>query len=158
MTNEEKAKQIISKILYTTVATVGKNGQPWNSPVLSAYDEDYNFYWASWKENVHSQNVRNNPKIFLDIYDSTMPPDTGISGGVYIQAKAQELFDEKEIAHAVALLYGRKNKKPRKVNEFLGDCPRRFYKAIPNKMWVNIADQIDDKYVDKRIEVNLLNK
>ncbi|MBI2327880.1 pyridoxamine 5'-phosphate oxidase family protein [Candidatus Curtissbacteria bacterium] len=38
----EKAKQIISKIIYITIATTSKDGQPWNSPVYSAYDDKYN--------------------------------------------------------------------------------------------------------------------
>jgi mRNA-degrading endonuclease RelE of RelBE toxin-antitoxin system len=26
-------------------------GKPWNSPVYCAFDKNYNFFWASWKEN-----------------------------------------------------------------------------------------------------------
>ncbi len=46
---------------------------PWNSPVYSAFDKDYNFYWASWKENQHSKNIKENEKVFVVIYDSTVP-------------------------------------------------------------------------------------
>ena len=127
-----KAKEIIEKIQYITIATSSKDGVPWNTPVYSAYDEDYNFYWASWKENQHSKNIAENNKVFLVIYDSTVPEGTG--EGVYIQAKAYELDDEKEIEHALSYLDGRVHKKkdPKiRIAQFQGDKPRRVYKAVP---------------------------
>lgn len=154
MTNEEKAKSIIAKIIYITIATVSKDGKPWNSPVYSAYDEKFNFFWASWKENEHSKNVRNNGDVFLVIYDSTAAEGTG--EGVYVKAKAQELNDPKEIEYALKYLYGRKNKTSRKSDEFLGDYPRRVYKAAPEKFWINTDGEINGNYVDKRVEVDLL--
>lgn len=51
----KRAKEIVEKIIYATIATASKDGQPWNSPVYCAYDEDYNFYWSSWTENQHSK-------------------------------------------------------------------------------------------------------
>jgi nitroimidazol reductase NimA-like FMN-containing flavoprotein (pyridoxamine 5'-phosphate oxidase superfamily) len=158
MTNEVRAKTIISKILYLTIATVTPDGQPWNSPVYSAFDENYNFYWASWKENQHSKNIANNNNVFLVIYDSTAPEGTG--EGVYIQAKAFELTDEKEIAHALNFLDGRVNKKKdpeTRVRQFQGDYPRRVYKAIPEKVWINNAGEINGNYVDVRIELGSLS-
>ncbi|OGY97831.1 MAG: hypothetical protein A2855_03050 [Candidatus Liptonbacteria bacterium RIFCSPHIGHO2_01_FULL_57_28] len=149
----DRAKEIIEKIWYITVATTNSDGQPWNTPVYSAYDENYFFYWASWKENTHSQNIVKNPKVFLVIYDSTAPEGTG--EGVYIQAKASEVQDEKEIEHAMKYLYGRKSKQPRKVEEFLGDYPRRIYKAVPDKAWINTSGDVDGNFVDKRVEISL---
>ena len=157
--NNAKARKIIEKILYITIATASKDGRPWNSPVYSAYDDNYNFYWASWKENQHSKNIRANNNVFLVIYDSTVPEGTG--EGVYIQAKAYELSDEKEIKHALSYLDGRVNKKkdPKtRVAEFQGDKPRRLYKALPEKVWVNGEGNINGNYIDKRIEVDLLKE
>ena len=154
MNNIEKAKAIIEKIIYITIATVSKDGKPWNTPVYSAYDEKFNFFWASWKENEHSKNVRNSGDVFLVIYDSTAPEGTG--EGVYVEAKAQELSDPKEIEHAMKYLYGRKNKTPRKVNEFLGDYPRRVYKAVPEKFWINGDDEVNGNFIDTRVEVKLM--
>ncbi len=155
MGTSEKAKNIISDIIYITIATVSKDGQPWNSPVYSAFDEQYNFYWASWKDNQHSKNIVDNPSVFLSIYDSTVPEGTG--EGVYIQASAHELSDSEEIKKALALLYTRKNQDPekRKSEEFLGNYPRRVYKAVPEKIWMNSNGDIDGNYVDARIEVKL---
>ena len=151
-----KAKKIIEKILYITIATVSKDGQPWNSPVYSAFDKNYNFYWASDKNGQHSKNITENENIFIVIYDSTVPEGTG--EGVYVKAKAYSLEDEKEIQHALEYLDGRVGKKPHDPNGFLGDMPRRVYKAVPEKFWVNDDGDINGNYIDIRIEVNLLNK
>ncbi|MBI2010113.1 MAG: pyridoxamine 5'-phosphate oxidase family protein [Candidatus Chisholmbacteria bacterium] len=151
-----QAKGIIKKILYITIATSSKDGQPWNSPVYSAYDQSYNFYWNSWKDNRHSKNIASNPKVFLVIYDSTVVEGTG--RGVYIQARASMLTDEKEIEYARSLLEKRKTKpssKLRSPKEFMGDYPRRVYKAIPEKVWINTDGNINGNYVDKRVEVKL---
>jgi len=149
-----QAKKIIDKILYITLATTSKQGQPWNSPVYSAFDENYNFYWISWKENQHSQNIRENNRIFIVIYDSTVSEGQG--QGVYIQAKAYELDDEKEIESALKYLDGRIGKEGRhKVSQFQGDMPRRVYEAVPEKSWVNIDDRINGEFIDKRVEIKL---
>ena len=151
----KRAKEIIEKILYITIATSSKDGKPWNSPVYSAFDEHCNFYWASWKENQHSKNIKENNNVFLVIYDSTVQEGTG--EGVYIQAKAHEIIDKKEIEIALRYLYKRKGQYPKKreAKEFLGDYPRRVYKAIPEKVWMNDVGEVNGNYIDKRVEVKL---
>jgi general stress protein 26 len=89
------AKEIIEKIQYITIATVSKDGEPWNTPVYSAYDEDYNFYWISWKENQHSKNIAENNQVFSVIYDSTVPEGTG--EGVYIRQKRMRSMTKKKL-------------------------------------------------------------
>lgn len=151
----KRAKQIINEIIYITVATSSKNGQPWNSPVYSAYDENYNFYWASWKENQHSKNIAANNRIFIVIYDSKAPEGTG--EGVYVQAKAYMLTKKEEVARALGYLDGRvgKKKNPKtRVAQFLGDKPRRIYKAVPEKFWVNGEGDVNGEYIDVRTEVD----
>ncbi|OGD87969.1 hypothetical protein A3D81_00085 [Candidatus Curtissbacteria bacterium RIFCSPHIGHO2_02_FULL_40_17] len=150
----EKAKQIIEKILYITLATISKDGQPWNSPVYCAFDENYNFYWISWRENQHSKNIRDNNRVFIVIYDSTVSEGQG--QGVYIQAKAYELNDEKNINNALKYLDGRIGKQDRhKASQFQGNMPRRIYKAVPEKAWVNVDSRINGEFVDKRVEIKL---
>lgn len=154
-----KARKIIEKILYITIATSSKDGKPWNSPVYSAFDEDYNFYWASWTENQHSKNIRENNQVFFVIFDSTVPEGTG--EGVYFKAKAYMLTDPKEIAHALSYLDGRVNKKKdqkTRIAEFQGNNPRRVYKAVTEKVWMNAEGDINGEYVDTRVETDLLEK
>jgi hypothetical protein len=46
MTNEERARAVIKKISYITIATVSDDGMPWNAPVFAAYDENTIFIGA----------------------------------------------------------------------------------------------------------------
>lgn len=153
----ETAKEIIAKILYITIATSSKDGIPWNTPVYSAFDENYNFYWASDQNGKHSRNIAANNNVFLVIYDSTAPEGTG--KGVYIQAKAYKLEDPKEIEYGLKYLDGRvqKKKDPKsRMAQFQGNKPRRVYKAISEKIWMNQDGQIDGEFVDVRVEIKLV--
>jgi nitroimidazol reductase NimA-like FMN-containing flavoprotein (pyridoxamine 5'-phosphate oxidase superfamily) len=147
----ETAADTIKKVLYLTLATVTPEHHPWNSPVYGAYDAHLNFYWASWMENTHSQNIQANGKVFFVIYNSTAPEGSGV--GVYIQARAEALEDPEEIATALKYYYGRKNKTPRSAHEFTGMYPRRVYKAVPEKIWINSEDRINGNFVDSRREL-----
>lgn len=155
----KRAKEIIKEIIYITIATSSEDGQPWNSPVYSAYDKGYNFYWASWKENQHSKNIVKNNKIFIVIYDSKAREGTG--EGVYIQAKAYMLTKKDEVTRALSYLDGRVGKKKdpaTRVAQFLGNNPRRIYKAVPEKFWVNGEGSIKGEYIDVRFEVDTFKK
>lgn len=158
MTNSKKditkrAKDVIKRILYITIATSSRRCVPWNSPVYSAYDENYNFYWASYTENKHSKNIRENKEVFIVIYDSTVPEGTGF--GVYMKGEARQLDknDVKEIKNAIKLLYARKGNKSRKASEFLGTFPRRIYKFVPERIWVNGDGEINGNFIDTRVEI-----
>jgi general stress protein 26 len=152
MDKTSKVKDILSKIMYATVATVSREGQPWNAPVYTAYDEQYNFYWASWPETQHSKNIAENPNVFIVIFDSTAKEGTG--EGVYIQAKVEMLKNTEDITHAAKFFYERKGKQPRAAEEFLDASLRRMYKAVPQKVWTNGYDR--DKHIDFREEITLL--
>lgn len=154
MNKIEEAKKIIAGIIYITLATVFDDGRPWNSPVYAAFDENYNFFWVSPLDAEHSANIRANRQVAIVIYNSTVPEGTGV--GVYISAKAYELIDQKEIEYALKYHYGRKNKSPRPVSAFLGDSPRRVYKAVPEKFWINEVKIVDGHPVDVRSEIDLL--
>lgn len=146
----DKVKEITDKIVYATLATVDENGQPWNSPVWSIHDEKYTYYWYSWQENQHSKNIRANGKVFIVIYDSTAPEGTG--EGVYFQAKAEEVNDVKEVTE---LMQKRSEFKSgaQTINDFIGNSPRRWYKAVPEKIWLNDGDKINGIFVDVRKQV-----
>ncbi len=149
----QQAKNIIQKNLYITLATIGKDGLPWSSPVYAAYDENYNFYWASAKNAKHSLNIEENDKISFVIFDSSVP--WGKGEGVYMQAKAFQLIRKKDILHAFTYRYGRINQAPRPLEEFLDKAPRRIYKAVPEKIWIKVDTKENGYFVDKRIELRL---
>lgn len=149
----QEAAAVIKKILYINIASITPAGKPWNSPVYCAFDNELNFYWLSWKLNQHSKNVRNNPSVFATIYDSTAPAGTGF--GIYFEGKAYELKSLKDILSGTLEIYKREKKKPRDVAQFLRKFPRRVYKFVPEKVWVNGDGEINGNYIDTRTELNL---
>ncbi len=149
-----RAKEIIADIIYLTLATVSAEGEPWNSPVYSAYDKNYNFYWSSASMAQHSVNIKANGQVFTVIYASKAPEGTG--EGVYIKGRAEELEKEKEIGEALALLYGRKNKPAPLAVDFMVPNLRRVYKLVPEQVWMNSDEKDGDYHVDTRIEVKLI--
>ena len=139
-------EEIIEKVTYVTVASVDEQGQPWNTPVFCAYDKGKNFYWGSHRNSQHSKNIRANGRVFLVIYDSTVPAGEG--EGVYVKATARELDEPAEIETAHALLQNRRPVPYWRLEEVQGKAPVRLYKATPEKMWLNDGGQVDGTYID----------
>ena len=154
--HNQRAAEIIKDIKYITIASVSADGQPWNTPVYSAFDKDLSFYWFSDKNSQHSQNVRGNNKVLLVIYDSTVPEGTG--EGVYIKAIVSEFDDPEAILAAKAVLDERVGKeKERNAENYMGDAVLRGYKATALQVWMNDDDKDEDgNYIrDIRVEVPL---
>jgi len=149
----QQTKKIINKIIYITVAT-SSNGQPWNTPVYAVHDDKYNFYWISWKKSQHSKNISENKKAFIVIYNSTRPLGTNILQSVYIKAEAHEVNNGEELESAVGYLNKSENKKY-KLKDFTGNNPKRIYKAIPKKFWLNAKSEsmVNRKTKEMRVEV-----
>ena len=148
-----KARKVIEKIRYMNIASVTKNEEPWNTPVSASFDKKLNFYWASWKENQHSKNLKHNHNVFITIYDSTVGEGKGF--GVYMQGVAREAKNLIEIMTGISTHYRRAQKKARAVKEFLKGYPRRIYKFIPKRVWVNGDGEVKGNFVDIRKELRL---
>jgi nitroimidazol reductase NimA-like FMN-containing flavoprotein (pyridoxamine 5'-phosphate oxidase superfamily) len=151
MDHAQRAKKIIESNLYINLATTDGDSNPWNTPVFTAYDELYNFYWASWIENQHSQNIEANSRVFATTYDSTVPEGKGEA--VYMRGTAHMLTDELEIQKAIDVSYARKNKTPRTIADFTVPTVRRFYCFTPETVWVNIDDFTLS--IDKRLKIEI---
>lgn len=154
--HNKRAAEIIKEILYITIASVSADGQPWNTPVYSAFDKDLNYYWFSDKNSQHSQNVRGNNKVLLVIYNSIVPEGTG--EGVYVKATVSELNEPNEILAAKAVLDERVDKeKERDAENYMDDAVLRGYKATALQVWMNDDDKDEGgNYVrDIRVEVPL---
>jgi nitroimidazol reductase NimA-like FMN-containing flavoprotein (pyridoxamine 5'-phosphate oxidase superfamily) len=148
-----RAKDIIEEVIYITVATSDNNGQPWNTPVFAAYDEDLNFYWGSSKNSQHSKNIEHNPNVFLVIYDSSAPAGSG--EGVYVIGKAHEVIDKYEIEKAHKLLQDRRPEPYWKLEHITGDSPISLYRAVPEKVWMNDGRTTNKVYEDILKEADL---
>ncbi len=152
--NVKRAREIINEVIYITLATVTPEGKAWNSPLFSACDEKFNFYWSSHPDSQHSINIAHNGDVFVIIYNSLAREGEG--DGVYIQAKASQVTSREEIAKALRLLGARRGKPFNYPDKFI-EGPQRIYKAEPQKMWINDAqkDADGDFIKDYRIELSL---
>lgn len=146
-----KARSILDSISYIIIATVGEDGQPWNTPVAGFhFENDYTLYWASWQDNQHSQNIRASGKVFVVVYDST-PASGQPSAGVYMQGRASELTDEQEVMKA-SLVFKDDPYNPSDGKQYLGEYPRRIYKFMPEKIWMNSDSEVNGNFIDIRKE------
>ena len=152
-----RAREIIQRILYVTIASVSSEGKPWNSPVYSSFDSDGNFYWISSPRSQHSRNLERSGNAALVIYDSTVPEGTG--EGVYIEATVAALNDPEDVATALRSLARRSD------NEQMGEHLARLikgdfvcaYRATPKQVWVN-DDEKDEQgnyLYDVRVQLPL---
>lgn len=149
---EEKAKAILERIKYVTLATVGEDGSPWNSPVFFAYDDDFNIYWSSTPGAAHSQNINRTQQTFIVIYDST----SEAGEGVYLQCTASMLEDKSQIERALTLLGNRRGMPFTHSEKFISG-PQRIFRAMPLQVWMNDADKdADGDFIrDYRLSINL---
>ncbi|MDE1871671.1 MAG: pyridoxamine 5'-phosphate oxidase family protein [Candidatus Micrarchaeota archaeon] len=148
----KKARAVLERIPYITIATSNKKSVPWNTPVFCAYDKDYNFYWISSRECVHSVNIEANPNVALVVYDSTVPDGEGI--GVYIKARARILESRPRIRKALELLYKRKHRAVPSAGDFVG-APRGVYKATTSAFWINDLKKKAGEFRYLRMEIQL---
>jgi len=154
--HQQRAQEIVRRLLYVTVATASSGGEPWNSPVYSAYDDHANFYWTSSPLAQHSRNIDQNGKAFLAIYDSTVP--VGKGEGVYVEATAAALVAPEEINEAKVNLTRRVGKQVGPETERLDAGVQRVYRATPKRVWMNgFENDKNGRFVrDVRVEIPIL--
>src|SRR3989344_529260 len=142
---EDKARRIIEENIYCTIATADLNGKPWISPVFFGYDEDYNIYWVSDRNALHSQLIRNNPQISIVFFNSQAPEGDG--DGVYIEAKAEEINDKDEAEIGYKIRDSRviiDTFRVKDVSEVIDNGVWRVYRATP----INISKLTEGEYVN----------
>jgi len=153
---EEIAKELLNASEYINIASSSTSGEPWNTPATGVYDKELNFYWSSWKEANHSINVRENPRVFITLYDSTRKRGDNHRKCLYIKAKAFEATEASDIEKAMSLLYA-EHSTDRETSMFLGEAQRRIYKAVPIQIWLNDKSEreVTNETIKMRIEVSL---
>lgn len=128
------------------IASVSEKGMPRNTPVWAAYDKNYTFFWKSSRDSEHSQNIIKKSDVFVVV------TDYDIKRAVYMEGKAYELNDEKEIKEVLEIFYKRKGTPLEPASSVMNESIRRMYKFIPEKFYINTYSKIDG---DKRIELQL---
>jgi hypothetical protein len=102
---------------------------------------------------VHSANIAENSDVALVIYDSTVPEGHGF--GVYMRAEAEMVEKKTEIAKALRLLYTRKSRPIPSAGLFVGETPRKVYRATPSRAWINDIGSKADELKNIRTEIEL---
>lgn len=141
------AEEIIKSNIYLTLATTDGSGIPWAAPLFYAIDDNYDFYFISQLDSLHSKHILKNPTVAFAIFDSHQQEGTG--NGVQGSGKAY-LLDESKLPEAMK--WYKTTFIEMKPESFTGDAPYRFFKLVPEHFYV--LDQ--EVKVDKRVEINLL--
>jgi hypothetical protein len=125
----ESAMNILKNIHYITLATVCKDGSPWNTPVSAIFDSQLSFLWGSNPKTVHSENIRADSRTSVVIYDSTALEGTG--EGVYFIGHSEEV---------------------KSVNDSIAE-----YRFVPERVWINdeAKDEKGEYSHDFRVELDL---
>lgn len=89
------AREIIEANSYLVLATADAQGNPWASPVWFAADGYATFYWVSSPDVQHSVNIAGRPRVYIVVFDSTVPISTGQA--VYMSGDAAEVTDPAEV-------------------------------------------------------------
>jgi hypothetical protein len=154
----ETARQIIAKVVYLTLATSSEIGEPWCTPLYAAYNDRYEFYWASGHDTRHSVNIRENPHVSATIYDSSVEEGTG--GAVYMEGFAKELTAATWQDGLFLLRHrSRLADKFYPVDEYFTDGPLRLYHFIPREfsMLNSGGDPRYETYADCRVKINIFD-
>ncbi len=148
-----RAVELLQSQSYLNIATAHE-GQPWNTPVWGVVSTDLGLYWSSWINAVHSQNIVVNPRVFITLFDSSRKRGTNNMRCLYLQCTAAVVTDRSEAQLAAKLIYPDESVN---VDEFLGEGIKRFYKALPEKAWLNCLSEreLAPTTVKMRVEVSL---
>lgn len=152
---------LLTEIPYMTLSTVTKVGDPWISNIFFAYDKKFNFFWYSKNDTLHSQNIRSNSKVAINIVDSR----TADVNALYITAEAHEVTDVKELLRILPIFIRRLLKHQlismdgakvlaNKFKDFISDTNFRMYIAQPKDIYEYKAlDAYNEKCVDGHIQI-----
>jgi hypothetical protein len=157
MDDSGKARRLIEATPHLTLATADASDTPWSSPVYFAHDQAFAFYWVSFRQTVHSANIRVRPQVGISILGE--PPDHE-GEGVYVEAVAAELHDPAEVEHAIEVRRARPQASKFAVTspeDVLGDAAWRIYRAIPVAVYRyhDAAEIVHGQHVDVRLPVTL---
>ncbi|RJQ26864.1 pyridoxamine 5'-phosphate oxidase family protein [Candidatus Parcubacteria bacterium] len=151
------AQRIIEQNQYMTIASSDKDGNAWVSPVVYAYDNDWNFYFVSIPNSKHCLNFKENNKISVAIFDSHQDWGEGI--GLQIEGEIKKL-KLTEISNAIKI-YFKRNYPYGTITEAFGKGLKnmlnkklyRLYKLSSIRIWINNPNSD----TDERAEVELSN-
>ena len=152
---EVMAKRILDTNRYMTIATAGKDGHPWATPVYFSPDRYRNMFWISGPDAQHSRNIAAHPEVTLVVFDSTVP--IGSAEAVYMRARAEEVTEPSPEDCEAAFRQRFESIKAFTPEELQPPARLRLYRASVEQHWVLIrgSDPVWGRGIDSRLEVSL---
>lgn len=142
------ARGIIRNNIYLTLATTDGE-DPWASPLFYTVDKEYNFYYISQLNSLHSKNIAMNPSVSFAIFNTRQKEGEG--NGVQARGVVK-LIKDSQIKEAMK--WYKTSFIEMNEENFMGDAPYRLFKITPSNIYILDPDE----ETDKRVEVFLSNK
>ncbi len=141
----EKAIEILNSNLYFTLATTdGKI--PWAAPLYYCLDEDFNIYFISQMDSLHTRHILKQPNVAFAVFDSHQEEGTG--NGVQGSGRVS-LLEGKEVD--MGLKYYSTKFIDLKLENLSAPAPYRLFKLTTERFF--ILDPHAE--TDKRVEVHI---
>ena len=154
-----QARRLIEATPHLTLATADASGKPWSCPVYFAHDQAFTLYWVSFRQAVHSANIRVRPQVGISILGE--PPDHEGDGVYFRRGRCRSSLmhlAEVEAAtgaahaaagHGVCCYLARRCAGPRGV----ADSTQPF--RWPFTEYHDAAEIVHGQHVDVRVKVTL---
>lgn len=149
------AREIVEGNQYLALATADEGKGGWVCVLCYAYDENFNFYFASTDSARHSKNILANKSVSFAIYDSRQKWGTGV--GLQIEGVAEKVKGS-ELQKVTAVYFSRKYPYgevsgifSEEFHKLLQKKVYSFYRITPTRVWMNNPNA----NIDERVEVNL---
>lgn len=140
---DKKAVEILKSNIYFTLATTDGN-LPWAAPLFYCMDEDFNFFFISQMNSLHTIHVLKQPNVSFAIFDSHLAEGegNGVQGSGIVSLLTGNEIDEGLRVYSTTFI----NLTPETLS---APAPYRLFKLTPNSFFV-----LDpETKTDKRIKV-----
>ncbi len=151
----KKAKLLIAKNIFMSLATSDRKGNCWVAPVnYFYYDSAYNFYFVSSRRSTHIKHITQNPNVALAIFDSRARGKD--VDGIQIKGRAS-VVGRNELAKVLgefskARVFGDASYG---MDKFERNGIYRFIKVTTIKAYKTDYSNWDKEHIDCRVAVEL---
>ncbi len=137
----QKARDIIKENIYLSLGTADVN--PWVSPLFYCVDPQYNFYFISQLDSLHTRNMTKKPNVAFAIFDSHQKEGegNGIQGnGTVKLLEGNDLTEGLKHYSTTFIELG--------ADQLSGNAPYRLFKLSTDKFYVLDTEAETDKRVE----------
>lgn len=147
------AKYFLFNSNYLSLST-SSDDKPWTSPIHFSCDSDFNIYFISKKDSLHSKNIYKNSNVSFCIFNSE---NTSFTAQCVQASGICEEVKLKEVLKALRVIYKKRNPSLKdfsniNIKEVSGIVRDRVYRIKIEKIYVLDSSNPD---MDTRVEVRL---